>query len=58
MNIMRINLLYLVNRHKINSNGICVILCRITLKKQRKVFSTGFNVNPENWNNKKQKALK
>ncbi|MDP2087917.1 MAG: Arm DNA-binding domain-containing protein [Flavobacteriaceae bacterium] len=55
---MRINLLYLVNRHKINSNGICVILCRITLKKQRKVFSTGFNVNPENWNNKKQKALK
>ncbi len=34
-----------------NAIGICIILCRITFKKQRKVFSTGYNVKPDDWDN-------
>ena len=51
---MKLNILYIINTHKINSKGFCAITCRLTYLKVRKQFSTGQFVNPKNWNSKKQ----
>ena len=51
---MKTNILYVVNKHKANSKGLCPITCRLTYKKERKTFSTGKLINPTNWNSKKQ----
>lgn len=52
-----INVLFVVSRTRINKRGLAPILCRITFKKKRKQFSTGFFINPDYWNSKKQKAF-
>lgn len=54
---MKLSLLFLLRRNKINSKNLAPIECRITLDKKRKPFSTGLFVNPDNWNAKKQKAF-
>jgi len=51
---MKTNILYVVNKHKANTKGLCPIACRLTYKKERKTFSTGKLINPTNWNSKKQ----
>lgn len=51
---MKINILYVVNKHKANSKGLCPISCRLTFKKERKTFSTSKLINPTNWNSKQQ----
>jgi len=51
---MKLNILYTINKCKINSKGLCAITCRLTYLKTRKQFSTGQFVNPSNWNNKQQ----
>ena len=53
---MKISILFLLRRNKINAQGVCPIECRITLDKQRKPFATGIFINPDNWNASKQKA--
>lgn len=53
---MKLSILFLLRRNKINSKGLCPIECRITLDKDRKPFSTGLFVNPLYWDNKTQKA--
>lgn len=52
---MKVNILFIINRKKINRKELCPILCRITYNKKRKTFSTGQFVNPKHWNSKKQK---
>ncbi|REC66599.1 site-specific integrase [Epilithonimonas hispanica] len=54
MNTMKLSILFLLRRNKINSRGLCPIECRITLDKQRKPFSTGIFINPKNWDSNKQ----
>lgn len=49
--------LFLIARNRVSNTNKCVIKCRITFNKQRKEFSTGLFVNPDNWNSKKQKVL-
>jgi len=51
---MKLNILYILNRHKINKKGLCPINCRLTLSKSKKHFATGIFINPNFWNSKKQ----
>jgi len=53
---MKLSILFLLRRNKINVKGLCPIECRITLDSQRKPFSTGVFINPDCWNASKQKA--
>ena len=51
---MKINILFLLYKTKINATGKCPIKCRLTYLKQRKEFSTRQLINPKHWNNKQQ----
>ncbi|WP_372758002.1 tyrosine-type recombinase/integrase [Mariniflexile sp.] len=51
---MKINILFIINKQKVNSKGLCALMCRLTYNKTRKNFSTGQFVNPKNWDSKKQ----
>ncbi|MEC3906211.1 phage integrase SAM-like domain and Arm DNA-binding domain-containing protein [Tamlana sp. 2201CG12-4] len=51
---MKLNILFLVRKTKLNKKGMCPIRCRITYNKQRHQFSTGQFINPSNWNSKQQ----
>jgi len=53
---MKLNILFIANKHKANNTGKCALLCRITYRKSRKSFSTGLVVNPTSWNSKQQLA--
>ncbi|AFR35244.1 recombinase [Riemerella anatipestifer] len=54
---MKLSLLFLLRKNKINMKGLCPIECRITLDKERKPFATGLFINPDNWDSKKQKTF-
>ena len=54
---MKLSILYLIRKNKINSKGICPIECRITFNNKRKPFSTGLFINPNNWSSAKQQAV-
>ena len=54
---MKLNILFTVNKAKINNKGFSSILCRLTYYKDRKSFSTGLFINPIHWNGKKQKVF-
>ena len=54
---MKLNILYIINKSKVNKKGVCPITCRLTFNKEKKHFSTGLFVNPKHWNSKKQKVL-
>ena len=51
---MKLNILYIVNKHKINKKGLCPVNCRLTFSKTKKHFATGLFINPKNWNSKQQ----
>ena len=51
---MKLNVLYTINKSKVNSKGLCGITCRVTYLKQRKQFSTGLSINPSLWNSIQQ----
>ncbi|WP_317132563.1 site-specific integrase [Chryseobacterium sp.] len=54
---MKLSILFLLRKNKTNAKGTCPIECRLTLDKQRKPFSTGIFINPDNWNAQRQKAF-
>ena len=54
---MKLSILYLIRKNKINSKGICPIECRIKFNNKRKPFSTGLFINPNNWSSAKQQAV-
>ncbi|WP_435255510.1 site-specific integrase [Tenacibaculum sp. A30] len=56
MNNNRVTILFLLQKNRINSKNKCPIRCRITYNKKRKIFSTGFFINPDYWNSKEQLA--
>lgn len=55
---MKLNILFVINKRKTNSKGICSLLCRLTYNQNRKTFSSGLFINPKYWNSKKQKVLR
>ena len=54
---MKLSILFLLRRNRVNAQGLSPIECRITLDKGRKPFATGLFINPNNWNAQKQKAF-
>lgn len=56
MKINKLSILFLVEKTKINSQGLCPIKCRITYQGNRKPFATGLFINPKHWHSKLQKA--
>ncbi len=54
---MKLNILFIVNKCKINTSGNCTLFCKLSYRKTRKTFSTGLFINPKYWNSKKQKVL-
>lgn len=56
MKTENLTVLFYLNKAKINQKGYCTIYCRITYKKERKQFSTGNSIPPNDWNSKKQLA--
>lgn len=57
MNNQNIRILFLIERSKINRLGQVPLRCRITYFGERKIFSTGLFINPDNWNAPKQRAF-
>ncbi|MCW3162470.1 site-specific integrase [Chryseobacterium oryctis] len=56
MNNNKLSILFLLQKVKVNQQGKCPIRCRITFQQDRKEFSLGLFINPNNWNSKQQKA--
>lgn len=54
---MKINILFVLQKNRLNQQQECPIRCRITYSGKRKIFSTGLFINPDCWSSKKQKAL-
>ena len=53
---MKLNILFIVSKTKLNKKGRCPIRCRLTFNKVRHHFATGQFVNPHHWNSKQQIA--
>jgi hypothetical protein len=51
---MKLNILYIVSKTKLNKKGRCPIKCRLTYNKIRHHFATGLFTNPAHWNSKQQ----
>lgn len=49
-----LSILFLLQKNRINTQGICPIRCRITFNGKRKIFSTGVYVKPRDWYSKAQ----
>ena len=56
MNTRKLNILFLLDRSKLNKQGKCPIKCRLTYLGKRKTFSTGQFIEPNKWFSKQQKA--
>lgn len=54
---MKLSILFLLRRNKVNVKGLCPVECRITYNGERKPFATGLFADPHHWNSKKQKAI-
>jgi hypothetical protein len=53
---MTIKILFVLDKSKSNNKGLAPLKCRITYMGERKPFATGIFINPQNWDNKQQKA--
>ena len=56
MNTIKIRILFLLDKTKINKQGKCPLKCRITFLGKRRQFATGQFVNPKHWYSKLQQA--
>ena len=56
MNNNKLNILFYLNKTRINKQNKTPIKCRLTFIGKRKTFSTGLFANPQYWNSKQQKA--
>lgn len=57
MNNNILNILFLIDKIRINKKGKAPLRCRITYLGIRKIFATGVFIKPDNWNNEKQIAI-
>ena len=51
---MKLNILFTINKYKVNSKELCAITARLTYLKTRKQYSTGQFISPTNWHSKQQ----
>jgi len=56
MNSLKIKILFLIARSRLNQMGKCSIRCRITHKQERYEFATGLFIYPNHWYGKLQLA--
>ncbi len=54
MHINRLTILYVIYKSRKRKDNNAPISCRITYLNKRKEFTTGFYVNPDNWDSKNQ----
>jgi integrase/recombinase XerD len=57
MNDFKLSILFVLQKVKTNKKGECPLRCRLTFSKNRREFSTGIFINPDNWDSGKQKAI-
>ena len=50
----KLNILFYLDKRKVNNKGKCPLRSRITYLAKRKQFASGQFVNPDNWNSKQQ----
>lgn len=48
MNNKKLNILFLLDRSKVNKQASCPLKCRLTYLGKRKTFATGQSVKPKN----------
>lgn len=51
-----VKILFWIKSNRINKKGLAPLMLRISYNKQRKEFSTGFNIEPCKWDNAKYKV--
>ena len=56
MNNVKVSILFLLQKARINKQGKCPIRCRITFLEERHEFSTGLLITPNMWYSKLQQA--
>lgn len=56
MNTIKIKILFLIAKSRLNQMGKCSIRCRITYKQERYEFATGLFIYPNHWFSKLQQA--
>lgn len=56
MNTIKITILFIIAKSRLNQKGKCSIRCRITYKQERYEFATGFFIYPNHWYSKLQQA--
>lgn len=56
MNNNKINILFYLNKVRLNKQNRAPIKCRLTFLGKRKTFSTGLFISPQYWNSKQQKV--
>lgn len=56
MNTIKIKILFLIAKSRLNQMGKCSVRCRITHKQERYEFATGFFIYPNHWYSKLQQA--
>lgn len=57
MSIKNLNVLFLLDRRRLNSKNKCPLRCRITYQGKKKLFSIGVFISPNDWNSTKQQIL-
>lgn len=51
---LKLSILFYLQKSKVNKRNKCSLICRITINKKRKQFSTGIFLHKKSWNAKKQ----
>lgn len=54
--IHKLNILFVISKHRTNKLGVAPLACRLTYKDKRKQFATGLFVKPKLWQNTKQRV--
>ncbi|WP_412987657.1 site-specific integrase [Pontimicrobium sp. IMCC45349] len=57
MSNQKLYILFYPFKSRLNSKSLCPLKCRITIDKNRKEFSTGIFINPDEWDNENQEHL-
>src|SRR5690606_23917246 len=57
MEVGKLNILFVISKSRVNKAGMAPLFCRLTYQEERKQFATGLFVNPQQWQNHKQRAF-
>lgn len=51
------NILFYIQKSRVNKNGECAIMCRMTIKGEREIFSTHVFTSPEIWDSRSGRLI-